>query len=87
MAKRTQKTRVRSAEPKTSVSASPTRFCLTISMQPLDQDIIESKMIDIPFPCTLAELVYQLASVGFSVCEELAAKAGVKFLPAKELIP
>lgn len=44
------------------------------------------KRIEVKLPCTLAELVYEISVASFSLCEELAFKAGIQFLPAKEIV-
>lgn len=41
--------------------------------------------IKIKLPCSLAELTSEIANATFSACEELAFKAGIKFIEEKPL--
>lgn len=43
------------------------------------------KILCVDLPCTLADLAYECANACFSSVEELSFKAGIEFLPPKQL--
>lgn len=64
-----------------------TFICRGTIMKQNGKDVVdyEAKFFDIKLPCNLAELAIEAANAAFSICESLAFKAGIQFLPAKEI--
>lgn len=67
--------------------SAPSNFNVTVSIAIGNgtlEYIKESQLVE-RLPCTLADLAADVAETAFTLCEELAFKAGIKFLPAKEI--
>lgn len=72
---------------RTPSAPSYTFICRGTIMKQNGKDVVdfEAKFFDIKLPCNLADLASEAAEAAFSLCESLAFKAGIQFLPTKEI--
>lgn len=60
-------------------------MAIRLEKHPQDQAWTKLCTLSVKLPCPLSELAFDVSEIAFSVCEELAFKAGIEFLPAKEI--